>query len=89
MSKIETKNHQAEQLHEFSVSVFQSFGVPESDAKTAADVLIVADLRGIDSHGIARLTAYHCMLAAGRINPKPKQNWAPNFPLPSERSNGE
>ena len=37
------------------IDVFQSVGVPESDAKTCADVLITADKRGIDSHGIGRL----------------------------------
>ena len=31
----------------------------------------MADLRGIDSHGIARLPAYYSMLEAGLINPNP------------------
>ena len=35
--------------------VFQGIGVPEPDAKICADVLIAADKRGIDSHGIGRL----------------------------------
>ena len=71
MSDIETKLFQADHLHEFCVKVLQSFDVPPSDATTAADILITADLRGIDSHGIARLKAYHEMLSVGRINPKP------------------
>jgi len=48
------------------------FGVPEDDADIAADVLITADLRGIDSHGIARLHTYFELLQVGRINPKPE-----------------
>ena len=42
-------------LEQFIVDVFQGIGVPEKDAKTCADVLITADKRGIDSHGIGRL----------------------------------
>ena len=40
------------------------------DAHQAADVLAAADLRGVDSHGVARLHAYFEMLESGRINPK-------------------
>jgi LDH2 family malate/lactate/ureidoglycolate dehydrogenase len=59
-----------EQLFEFSVGVFRHFGVPEEDARTAAAVLQAADLRGIDSHGVARLHSYFDMLTLGRIEPK-------------------
>lgn len=58
-------------LKEFSTKVFMYFGVPEADAKQAADVLARSDLRGIDSHGVARLHTYFDMLSLGRINPKP------------------
>ena len=54
----------------FSRAVFESHGVPSADAALAADVLAAADLRGVDSHGVARLRTYHDMLAAGRINPR-------------------
>ncbi|MEK6208029.1 MAG: Ldh family oxidoreductase [Chloroflexota bacterium] len=60
-----------EQLFEFSVRVFRHLGVPEADARTAATVLQSADLRGIDSHGVARLHSYFDMLRLGRIDPKP------------------
>jgi LDH2 family malate/lactate/ureidoglycolate dehydrogenase len=59
-----------ERLHEFSIRVFESFGVPADDARLAADVLVAADLRGVDSHGVARLHAYFDMLTLGRINPR-------------------
>jgi LDH2 family malate/lactate/ureidoglycolate dehydrogenase len=58
-------------LREFATAVFIRFGVGAADAALAADVLIKSDLRGIDSHGVARLHTYFEMLELGRINPKP------------------
>lgn len=46
-------------------------GCSEADAGLATDVLINADLRGIDSHGVARLSGYVRLWQKGRINPKP------------------
>ena len=39
-------------LESFIVDVFKGVGVPDEDALVCADVLISADKRGIDSHGI-------------------------------------
>ncbi len=61
-----------EALREFSTRVFLHFGVSEEDAAQAADVLARADLRGIDSHGVARLHTYFDLLSVGRINPRPQ-----------------
>jgi len=61
-----------EALREFSARVFLHFGVSEEDAAQAADVLARADLRGIDSHGVARLHTYFDLLSVGRINPRPQ-----------------
>jgi LDH2 family malate/lactate/ureidoglycolate dehydrogenase len=58
-------------LREFTTAVFRHFGVGAADAALAADVLVKSDLRGIDSHGVARLHTYFEMLELGRINPKP------------------
>src|SRR5437588_8766713 len=60
-----------ERLQEFSARVFMSFGVPAADATEAAGVLAASDLRGVDSHGVARLHTYCDMLTLGRINPHP------------------
>ncbi|MFW5726915.1 MAG: Ldh family oxidoreductase [bacterium] len=60
-----------EYLQQFSQSVFAHFGVPEADARLASEVLATSDLRGIESHGVARLHTYYDMLQLGRINPKP------------------
>ncbi len=56
----------------FSANVFQYFGVPANDATLAAEVLHYSDIRGIDSHGVARLHSYFDMLSLKRINPTPK-----------------
>ena len=47
-----------ESLVKFTTEVFLSLGMTEIDAACAADVLVTADLRGIPSHGIARLWRY-------------------------------
>lgn len=59
-------------LKTFCYHVFMHYGVPEEDAEQAADVLAAADLRGIESHGVARLHTYVDLLSTGRINPRPK-----------------
>lgn len=59
-------------LREFSAELFRYFGVPADDADLAAGVLECSDLRGIDSHGVARLYSYYSLLKAGRINTTPK-----------------
>lgn len=58
-------------LRDFTREVFISLGVPVADATVASEVLSKADLRGIDSHGVARLRTYVDMFKIGRINPRP------------------
>lgn len=58
-------------LGRFTYNVFRAIGCPEADAALGSDVLIQADLRGIDSHGVARLTGYVRLHETGRINSKP------------------
>jgi L-2-hydroxycarboxylate dehydrogenase (NAD+) len=72
MAGPETKVFPIEALREFSTRVFLHFGATKKDAAQAADVLACADLRGIDSHGVARLHSYFDMLCLGRINPSPQ-----------------
>ena len=42
-------------LEQFMFDSFRAAGVPEPEARICADVLIEADKRGIDSHGVGRL----------------------------------
>lgn len=58
-------------LRDFTYNVFKTIGCPDHDAELATDVLLNADLRGIDSHGVARLIGYVRLWDAGRINPTP------------------
>jgi LDH2 family malate/lactate/ureidoglycolate dehydrogenase len=58
-------------LRAFTQEVFIKMGCPLKDAETASEVLLSADLRGIDSHGVARLTGYVRLWEAGRINTTP------------------
>lgn len=60
-----------DQLYQFTHAVFLKMGCSLQDATTAATVLLSADLRGIDSHGVARLSGYLRLWEAGRINTKP------------------
>ncbi len=60
-----------QQLYTFTKNVFQSIGCPEADADLATEVLLSADLRGIDSHGVARLIGYVRLWENKRINAQP------------------
>ncbi|MBY0426844.1 MAG: Ldh family oxidoreductase [Cytophagales bacterium] len=61
-----------EQLKSFTRSIFIQIGCPEADAELASTVLLSADLRGVDSHGIARLSGYVRLWKAGRVNATPR-----------------
>lgn len=61
-----------DRLFKFTRAVFTSIGCSEVDANLATKVLLAADIRGIDSHGVARLSGYVRLREAGRINPNPQ-----------------
>jgi LDH2 family malate/lactate/ureidoglycolate dehydrogenase len=58
-------------LFAFTTGIFIKMGCSASDADLAAKVLLSADMRGIDSHGVARLSGYVRLWEAGRINATP------------------
>ncbi len=60
-----------QQLFSFSKNIFLKIGCSEANAETAATVLLSADLRGVDSHGIARLSGYTRLWEVNRINANP------------------
>lgn len=64
--------YSAAYLTSFTKQVFLAIGCPLEDAELAAKILVSADLRGIDSHGIARLAGYVRLFDNGRLNPAPK-----------------
>lgn len=59
------------QLFEFTSAIFQQIGCSSSDAQTAAEVLLSADMRGVDSHGVARLSGYVRLWEVKRVNANP------------------
>lgn len=61
-------------LEKFCTDVFVKLGVPEKDAQITAEVLVLGDLRGVKSHGVARLKRYVDGIKSGLIYPdrKPK-----------------
>lgn len=67
MEQIYTYQH----LADFASHVFTKMGCPAGEAELATRVLLSADLRGIDSHGVARLSGYVRLWQAKRINSKP------------------
>ncbi|MDU2063906.1 MAG: Ldh family oxidoreductase [Sporomusaceae bacterium] len=58
-------------LHSFCQAVFVSLGVSEFDACITADNLIEAELRGVKSHGVARVREYADSLAQALFRPEP------------------
>lgn len=60
-----------QQLFDFTKQVFEKIGCSDQHAETATKVLLSADIRGIDSHGVARLSGYVRLWEAKRINAKP------------------
>ena len=60
------------QLFTFTKSIFKKIGCNETDAETATKALLSADLRGVDSHGVARLGGYVRLWEAERVNSCPE-----------------
>ena len=58
-------------LFSFAKQIFLKIGCSEQDAKIACTSLLCADLRGVDSHGVARLSGYVRLWEVKRINTKP------------------
>ena len=62
----------AERLQRFIEQVFAAAGAPAADAATVAEVLVEADLRGVELHGSTRVAGYLSMIRLGLLNPKPE-----------------
>ncbi|RAV97658.1 Ldh family oxidoreductase [Pseudochryseolinea flava] len=60
-----------EKLSQFALATFTKIGCSADHATLATKVLLSADLRGIDSHGIARLSGYVRLWEAKRVNATP------------------
>ena len=74
---------QQEDLRAVTTAVFTKMGVPFDDAALAADVLLLADIRGVDSHGVSNmLRSYMQGYQAGGSSPSRSGGWCGNGPPP-------
>ena len=56
----------------FIIAALTALDVTASDASDVADVLVAADVRGVESHGIARLDTFYCRrIEGGVVNARP------------------
>lgn len=62
----------AQELESFASELFTRAGLPPADAATEAEVLVWANLRGVDSHGVLRVTWYLDNIDKGYMNPRPQ-----------------
>lgn len=59
-----------EDLKDYAVRYFTRWDITPEDALTATQVLLSADMRGVDSHGLIRLHSYYgSRLSKGQIDP--------------------
>lgn len=65
-------NYNSDYLKEFTIKIFRAMGCPKEQAEIAADCLNQADLRGVDSHGVARLSGYVRLWELKRLNATPE-----------------
>ncbi len=70
----ERQTVRADALKSFCIQVFEKLGVPPQDARATADNLVQANLRGIDSHGVARLARYVNGLRQGVMLAQPRES---------------
>src|SRR5262245_42600337 len=61
----------AERLRQLIARIFTAAGAPAADAATVAEVLVEADLRGVESHGSTCVAGYVSMIRGGLLNPTP------------------
>jgi ureidoglycolate dehydrogenase (NAD+) len=62
----------ADELRAFTAAVFERAGMTSQHAGRVAEVLVWADLRGLDTHGVSRIPMYLRLLSNGDMNPRPE-----------------
>ena len=68
-------------LREFCVHVFQGYGFDAEQSAQITDVLLDADLSGIESHGVQRLIRYHKEITEGLVQREAKPEIVHETPL--------
>jgi LDH2 family malate/lactate/ureidoglycolate dehydrogenase len=67
-----TLNVDPESARTFTTAVLLKHGVPDDRARMIANALVLADLRGVDTHGINRLGGYIERIKHGVLDPNPE-----------------
>ena len=76
---MEVNRVSSQKLRSFAAAILHKQGVPQEDAAFVAEVLVEADLRGVDSHGVTRLAGYVSMIHKGVLNPRPSDPPSPRL----------
>jgi LDH2 family malate/lactate/ureidoglycolate dehydrogenase len=76
MNKPEKVRVAAAALNGLVASIFQKLGTSAQDAKSVAEVLVWANLRGVDSHGVSRIPRYVELFESGDAKVHPQMTIA-------------
>jgi ureidoglycolate dehydrogenase (NAD+) len=69
MSTIAPRRIPADALQRFTANLFVARGMRDEDAQTVAQALVWADLRGIETHGVSRVSQYFGFIDRGDFDP--------------------
>ena len=69
-----------DEARQLARSVLQAAGFDDADAELCAEVLVAADLRGVRSHGVARLGYFMVRIERGNLNVDPDMAWSSGSP---------
>lgn len=70
----------AEALEAFAAALFAKAGTSAADARAIAEVLVWANLRGVDTHGVLRAPGYLARISGGEANPRPDMRAVVDLP---------
>ena len=73
--------YQPAELQDFATRLLKAGGFTASDAAQTADMLVWANLRGVDSHGVLRIPRYVEMIELGLITRAAVSRWCANSEL--------
>ena len=76
-----TTNIEPSSARAFTIAVLAAHSVPDDRASMIADALVLADLRGVDTHGINRLGGYIERIKHGVLDPNPEMSITMKTPV--------
>jgi uncharacterized oxidoreductase len=75
-------------LQSLATRIFTALGAPESDAAWVSSLLVKANLRGHDSHGVIRIPQYAAFVSSGWVNPRPSMVVTAETPVTARLDGG-